>query len=395
MFKRIYLDYAATTPVDPEVGKAMRLYFGRKFGNPGSLHFFGQEAMAVVDESREKIAQAIGADFREIIFTGSATEANNLALRGILKAQSLKFKARLIISKIEHESILQTARDLERAGIEVIYLPVDKQGFVDLKKLEKSLNERTVLVSVMHANNEIGTIQPIAEISQIIHKFKERNFASLSGACPLFHTDAVQALQYLDCNVNNRGIDMLTLSGHKIYGPKGVGALYVKNQNFKSGFIFPIITGGGQEFGLRSGTENVPLIAGFAKAVELAVKNREKESDRIKTLRDYFWQGLKKIEPRLQINGSLSLTGRLPNNLNVYWPGNSAEDLLVRFDLAGIAVSSGSACSARSTKLSHVLAAIGCSEKRTRQSLRFTLGKFTEKSELDEALKRIKNIIYG
>ena len=306
---------------------------------------------------------------------------------------------------------MATARDLEKEGAEVIYLPVDKKGFVDLKKLEKALNERTVLVSVMHVNNEIGAIQPIAKISEIIGNFRAvggkrpvKNNSISHFTFPILHTDVVQSFPYLDCDVNKLGVDLMTLSGHKIYGPKGIGILYVKNLEFrkqnlaaekslnpKSYILNPFITGGGQEFGLRSGTENVPLIVGFAKAVELAVKNREQESKRIKNLRDYFWRGLKKIVPKAAINGSL--INRLPNNLNVFLPGYSAEDLLVRFDLAGIAVSSGSACSARSTKLSYVLTAIGCNEKRIKQSLRFTLGKFTGKSQLDEALKRIKNLI--
>ncbi|MBI2591391.1 MAG: cysteine desulfurase [Candidatus Brennerbacteria bacterium] len=404
---KIYLDYAATTPVDPEVEKAMRPYFGRKFGNPGSLHFFGQEAMAGVDESREKIAAAIGADFREIIFTGSATEANNLALRGAVREfriQNLEYRKllnpRIIVSSIEHESILATARDLESSGIEVIYLPVSRAGFVDLKKLKAALNEQTVLVSIMHANNEIGTIQPIAEIAEIIGNFRAtsnkrhvENSRIAHVAFPILHSDVAQSFQYLDCDVNKLGVDLMTLSGHKIYGPKGVGALYVRSLNSKFCILNSILTGGGQEFGFRSGTENVPLIVGFAKAVELAVENREQESKRIKNLRDYFWHGFKKIFPRAAVNGSF--TNRLPNNLNICLPGYSAEDLLVKLDLTGIAVSSGSACSARSVKLSSVLAAIGCNEKRIRQSLRFTFGKFTEKSELDEALKRIKNIIYG
>lgn len=444
--KRIYLDYAATTPVDPLVEKAMRPYFTEKFGNPGSLHFFGQSAMAAVDEAREKIAKAIGADFREIIFTGSATEANNLALRGAVRATNLfstgtgrssapaaeaalglspsrlfasqkdqarlgsetfrtktsKSPYRIIISAVEHESILETARNLEREGIEVIYLPVDRRGFVDLKKMEKSLNERTVLVSVMYANNEIGTIQPIAEIAKIIQEFRRQNLEFMdkhtpksyilnSIAYPLFHTDAAQAFQYLNCDVNKLGVDLMTLSGHKIYGPKGIGVLYVKKNPQPTTYnLQPLITGGGQEFGFRSGTENVPLIVGFAKAVELVIKGRKKETGRIKILCDYFWQGLKKIVPRAAVNGSFK--NRLPNNLNVWLPGYSAEDLLVRLDLAGIAVSSGSACSARSVEPSHVLRSIGCGEKRIKQSLRFTLGKFIHKSELDEALKRIKNI---
>lgn len=491
MTKKIYFDYAATTPIDHEVLRAMKPYFSTKFGNPSSLHSFGQEAIGAVDESREKIATSINADFHEIIFTGSATEANNLALRGIVKAvrlfsdgtvcsptpavgdslnsrrgdsayggdqarhasETFRTKTteplkRIIISKIEHESILETCRDLEREGVEIIYLPVNRSGFVDLKKLKESLNERTILVSIMYANNEIGIIKPITEISNIIQQFKkERNLASkksvseperawfdppaggerararakgrasgwasetpsfrearLSEIYPLFHTDAVQAFQFLDCNVTKLGVDLMTLSAHKIYGPKGIGLLYVKNQ-----LINPIITGGGQEFGLRSGTENVPAVVGFAKAVELTVKNREKETKRITELTNYFWKEIKKIKPRTKLNGIMNNElgirnkQKLPNILNVYFPNpvrnnisngasQNSQDLLMKLDLAGIAVSSGSACSTRSTQPSHVLKAIGLNEKRIKESLRFSFGKFTTKKEINNAIKIIKKI---
>ncbi|MDP2598477.1 MAG: cysteine desulfurase family protein [Candidatus Liptonbacteria bacterium] len=306
--EKIYLDYAASTPVDPRVFEAMRPYFTEKFGNPGSLHSFGQEAIAAVDKSRETIAKALGADFREVIFTGSATEANNLALRGVIKRFEYRISnieyPRIIISAIEHESVLETARDLEREGIEVVYLPVDRRGVVDLEKLKEALNERTVLVSIMHANNEIGTAQPLFEIHRIIEDFKKRNSSIPQFLnCPLLHSDCAQAFQFLDCDVDALGVDLMTLSAHKIYGPKGIGALYVrqgKEKNVKlpdSRFqiLDSIATGGGQEFGLRSGTENVPLIVGFAKAVELAIAVREKEARRIGDLRDRFWAELKKI----------------------------------------------------------------------------------------------------
>lgn len=393
--KRIYLDYAATTPVDVEVERAMKPYFSEFFGNAGSLYCFGQKAMAALDESREKIAKAINADFREIIFTGSATEANNLALRGVVKSVQLfseTFRAkkteplyRIIISSIEHESVLETARDLEREGVEVIYLLVDKNGLVNLKKLKESLNERTILVSIMCANNEIGTIQPIKEIAKIIKDYRN------SGVYPLFHSDCVQAFQFLDCNVNDLGVDLMTLSAHKIYGPKGIGALYVCSPNSKSQILNSIISGGGQEFGLRSGTENIPLIVGFAKAIELAVKNREKETKRISILRDYFWKQIRKIYPRVQLNEPLK--NRLPNILNIYFPKKSAEDLLIKFDLAGVAVSAGSACSARSLEPSHVLRACGLPVERIKSSLRISLGKFTTKAELNETIKRIGPIV--
>ncbi len=398
--KRIYFDYAATTPVDKEVIKAMAPYLNEKFGNPGSLHFFGQEALAAVDASRETIAKTVGADFNEIIFTGSATEANNLALRGIAKFSSKQFTLckknsplRIIISSIEHESILKTARDLEKEGAEVIYLPVDRRGFVDLKKLEKSLNEQTILVSIMHANNEIGTIQPITEIAKIIKAFKSERlmFSQKNNTLnpkpytlyPVFHTDAVQSFQFLDCNVNNLGVDLMTLSGHKIYGPKGIGALYLANRVQPR----PIITGGGQEFNLRSGTENVSSIVGFGKAVELSVKSRAKETERINYLTDYFRKEIKKIHPQAEINGE---NPKLPNILNINFPGQNAQDLLIKLDINGIAVSSASACSARALKPSYVLKAIGLPNNKIKNSLRFSFGRPTTKKEIAFALKIIK-----
>ena len=385
--KRFYFDYAATTPIDPEVLKEINSNLRNNFGNPGSLNFFGQTAMAIVDKSREKIAKSIGADFREIIFTGSATEANNLALRGAIKNVKTKNKkSRIIISSSEHGSVLETARDLEKEGIEVIYLKVSKNGIVDLKQLKKYLNERTVLVSIMYANNETGSILPIERIIKIV-KNRENP--------PLFHTDAVQALQFLDCNVKNLGVDLMTLSAHKIYGPKGIGALYVRNSQPITYNLQPIITGGKQEFGLRSGTENVAAIAGFAKAIELADKNRQKEKKRIFLLSQYFLKEIKKIVPGAQLNASKA--ERLPNILNIAFPiaflGYDAESLLIKFDLNGIAVSRGSACMARSSQSSYVLKEMGISESEQRSSLRFSFGRFITKEEMSKALKIIKKIL--
>ncbi len=384
---RIYLDYAASTPVDPEVLRAILPYFAEKFGNPGSLHSFGQEAMAAVDISRETIAKAIRADFREIIFTGSATEANNLALRGSIKSVmrhgSSVTSPRIIVSAVEHESILETARDLEKEGVEVVYVPVSRSGIVDLEKLKSSLNERTLFISVMYAQNEIGTIQPIAEIARIIREFRGKN------PYPLFHTDAVQAFQFFDCDAKKIGVDMMTLSAHKIYGPKGIGALYVRN----GADITPLITGGGQEFGLRSGTENVPLIVGFAKAVEIVSSVRRQASRRTGELRDYFWDELKKIYPRAEINGSEKSFERLPNILNVYFPEYFAEDLLAKFDLAGLAVSAGSACRSRAVGSSYVIEALGYSKDRAKRSIRFSFGRPTKKEEINGALRIMRNYL--
>ncbi len=404
--KKIYLDYAASTPVAPEVEAAMRPYFLNKFGNAGSLHSFGQEAIAALDEARETIANAVGANFREIIFTGSATEANNLAIRGAIKKFKKDFpkikNPEIIVSAIEHESVLDTARDLEKEGIKVIYLPVSKNGIVDPKKFKDSLHEKTILVSIMYANNEIGTIQPIPEISKIISEFKNKK------VYPLFHTDAVQTFQFLNCNIIELGVDLMTLSAHKIYGPKGIGVLYVNNElritnngkmnknpiiHHSSFIIHPLITGGGQEFGMRSGTENVPLAVGFAKAVSLAVKTRSAESKRISSLRDYFWKEFKKIYPAAKQNGDPK--NILPNFLNVYLPDYKAADLLVQLDLVGIAVSTGSACSARSPEPSYVMEALGFNRKQSGRNIRIRLGRPTSKGDIDTALKVMKNVTKG
>jgi len=428
--KSIYLDYAASTPIDPRVVAAMSPYFTEIFANPNSLHRFGQEASRAVFVSRQTIARSLGADYKEIIFTGSATEANNLALRGSIKAiQKIQIhsnnsngnsdilnRPRIIVSVIEHESVLETCRDLEKEGVEVIYISVNKEGIVDLKKLRSTLNDRTVLVSVMYANNEIGTIQPIDKISEIIRNFRESRIKNQESrkadskfkipACrqawhnslfPLFHTDAVQAFQYLDCNVKNLGVDLMTLSAHKIYGPKGIGALYVRNSKHEA--RNPRLSGrqakqipNVSNFDIRSGTENVPYIVGFAKAVEIADKVRGPESARVEKLRNYFWRSLQKAfgSKSIALNGSLQ--NRLPNNLNVYFPGRSAQELLIKLDLIGeVAASSGAACATRVNKESYVLKALGFTPARASGSLRFSLGRPTTKKEIDSAVEKLKN----
>ncbi len=375
--RRVYLDYAATTPVAPEVFAAMKPYFEKEYGNPGSLHSFGQEALAAVDGAREKVAQAIKADFQEVAFTGSATEANNLALRGAVRGRQ---RPKVIVSAIEHESILETARDLEKDGIEINVIPVDKRGIIDVKELESALDERTVLVSVMYVNNEIGSVQPIAAIAKMIEDSKFH---------PLFHTDASQAPVYFDCDVEKLGVDLMTLSSQKVYGPKGVGALYVKKSQTAHYPLRPVITGGGQEFGLRSGTENVPGVVGFGKAMESAIRNKKQAARRVAALKEYFWQKLKKIVPDVEINGSSGA----PHILNVHFPSEYAGDLLVQMDLAGIAVSSGSACAARAFTPSHVLQALGFSGERIRGSIRFSFGLPTTERELNEVIKRMRGVL--
>lgn len=448
--ERIYFDYAATTPLDPGVERAMRPYWSGKFGNPSSLHSFGQEALAAVDGARERIAGLLGAGFREIIFTASATEANNLALRGAVgffrrlsgkagrasdpaakvamrhrsdaetgrrDSENLrlrageKYRPRVIVSSVEHDSILETARDLEKDGVEVVYLSVDGVGRVRLDKLKQALNERTVLVSVMYANNELGTIQPISGVAKIINDFKRhrKNNGKESNHSPLFHTDAVQAFQYLDCNVNLLGVDLMTLSGHKIYGPKGIGVLYVRkigdvlNMRYKRAYasdginrtirtLEPLITGGRQEFGLRSGTENVPLIAGMAEAMEIVAKTREKEAKRIAGLRDYFLRGLKKICPKAKLNNSGG-GAFLPNILNIFFPDYPADEFLSRLDMLGVAVGTGSACASRAPEAaSHVLRALGFTETRAKRSIRISFGRPATEAQVDMFWKCVRKL---
>lgn len=454
--KKIYLDYAASTPVAHEVKRAMDPYFFDIFGNPGSLHSFGQKAMAAVDAARETIGKAIRADFREVIFTSGATEANNLVLRGIVadfrrkhadsrgssfgvspRKVSVDLRPRLIVSAIEHESVLDTAYALEQEGIEVVVLPVDAKGIVDLKKLEAALDSRTVLVSVMYVNNEIGSVQPITKISEMIRNFRKESgirnqkprirnkelgirngesaapnskFLIPNSRFPLFHTDAAQAFEYFSCDVEKLGIDLMTLSSQKIYGPKGAGALYIRNQESgiqngnaiipNSRFLIPSITGGGQEFGLRSGTENVSAIAGFGEAARLAERVRTKNAKKVTEMKEYFWNELKKIYPRALINGNQESGIRnkrksemAPHILNVYFPTEFAGDLLIKMDMAGIAASSGSACSAHSFTPSHVLEAVGLPSERVRGSVRFSFGTPTTKREIKEALRRTKKIL--
>ncbi|MDP1718886.1 MAG: cysteine desulfurase family protein [bacterium] len=415
--KQIYLDNAASTPVDPRVEAAMWPYFWSAYGNPSALHRPGQKASRAVFESRRTIAGAIGAHYEEIVFTGSATEANNLAIRGLWEGirRVKKFtKPRLITFSIEHESVLRSCEVLADEGVEVVYIKPERNGTFDLKRFAKSLNGQTFLVSVMHANNETGVIQPIAEIAKIIQEFRsvrssmldvgkgeqqakrsnkpsDPTFQTIPATFPYFHTDAVQSFQYLDCDVKKLGVDLMTLSAHKIYGPKGVGALYVGSSLKEN--IQPVICGAGQEGGLRSGTENVPAIVGFAKATELAISVRDKESERVSGLRECLWKKLiAGTRPKeIFLNGSSE--NRLPNNLNIYFLGSNAHELLIKLDLAGIAVSPGAACSARVSKESYVLREMGFSAARASGSLRFSLGRQTTKQEINHAISVIIKIL--
>ncbi len=401
--RRLYFDHAASTPVDPRVLRAMRPYFLREFGNPGSLHSFGQKAIAAVDASRESISKLVGAKhFREIIFTSGATEANNLALRGAVefykKDHPDAAHPRIIISSIEHESILETARVLEGYGVEVVRLPVNKEGVIDIVALKEALNDRTVIVSVMHVNNEVGTIQPLREIKFMIDAFRnESSRADISHSVeyPLLHTDAAQSFPYLYCDVELLGVDLMTLSSHKTHGPKGVGALYVRRNEAASGGNVPLIAqcvGGGQEFGVRSGTENVPGIVGFAKAAHLAAAARGKISTRVGALRDELWKRIKVIAPAAEINGPMG-DAKAPHILNVYFSGHAAQDLLTRFDRAGLAVASGSACRSRAAEPSYVIEAMGYDKTRAAASIRFSLGKGTKKRDVAATAKIIKKAL--
>jgi len=398
--KKIYLDYAASTPTHKDVLKAMEPYFSTQYGNPGSLHSFGQGALAALDRSREMIAEALGVQFGEIIFTGSATEASNLALRGVITALPKDFisryKPRIITSSIEHESVLETCRVLEDLGVEVVYLPVDASGVIKLSALRSNLNERTVLVSLMYANNHIGSIQPLQRVARIITEFRKSRRSLLHNLhYPFFHTDAVQALQFLDCNASYLGVDLMSLSSQKIYGPKGAGILY-RNKNVP---LSPIITGGSQEKGIRAGTENVPAIVGFAKALQLILRNQEREASRIRELRDFLYKGILKIQPKAHLNGpellgKKALPGfRLPNNLHIYFPGKKSQDLIIALDLQGLAVSSGSACSVRTATSSYVVGALGFSEERAAQSIRITLGRPTTRQEIIVALAQMRRVV--
>lgn len=392
---RLYFDSAASTPVRPEVWEAMQPYFREKFGNPGSLHSFGQEAIKAVDESREKIAKSLGADFRQIIFTSSATEANNLAFRGTIRKfwwnffkkveKTGSYLPHLISTAIEHESVLETLKDVQdRGAAKVTILPVNENGLIDPSAIKNALTPQTILVSVMYVNNEVGTIEDIKKISSIVREFRG------NSAYPLLHTDAVQAPQFLSCNPDILGVDLMTLSSHKIYGPKGAALLYVRNTNLLS----PLITGGGQEFGIRSGTENVPAIVGFAEAAELIMSEREALKDKISNLASRFVDGLRDSGVKFEINGfDVGNKSRISAILNLRFPGINAETFLTELDLKGFAASSGSACKARALTPSHVLQAMGLPGEKIKESVRISLHKFLTEEDIDRGVKIISETL--
>lgn len=375
--KRIYLDNAATTPVRSEVLEVMLPYFTQKFGNASTIYSYGREAKEVLEESRKNVAQLIGANTEEIFFTSGGTESDNWALRGAA-AENIKKGKHIITSSIEHHAILHTCRDLEKQGFKVTYLPVDKDGLIDVKDVADAITDETILVSIMHANNEIGTIQPINEIAKAI---KQKNPEII------FHTDAVQTVGKIPVNVDDLGIDLLSMSAHKIYGPKGVGALYIR----KGTHIAPFMTGGAQENSRRAGTENIAGIVGFGKAAELAECEQQEQYERLTLLRDRLMQGILNTIPYTRLNGHPTL--RLPHNVNISFEFIEGESMLLNLDMKGICASSGSACTSGTLDPSHVLLAIGLPHETAHGSLRLTLGRENNQEDVDYVLEVLPGIV--
>ena len=367
--KQIYLDYAATTPTDPEVVAAMLPYFDKVFGNPSSPHFFGQEAARAIEKSRITIASSLGASPEEIVFTSGGTESNNFTLKGVACANRNKGN-HIITSKIEHHCVTETCKFLQKQGVEVTYLRVDKDGLVDPDDVKKAVTDKTILISVMHANNEIGTIEPIKEIGRIARE---------KGV--YFHTDAVQTFGHLPVNVDDLNVDLLSTSAHKLYGPKGVGSLYIR----KGTKITSFMHGGDQETRRRASTQNVPGIVGFGKAAEIAGKNMEKEVRKLTFLRDKLIKGILKKIDQSRLNGHP--TKRLPNNVNVSIEYVEGEAMILNLDMEGVAASTGSACTSSTLEASHVLLGIGLPHELAHASLRFTLGRYTKESDIDYVLE--------
>lgn len=381
------MDTSSTTPVEKPVFKEMVKYFTKDYGNPSSIHDEGVTARRALDSARRKIAGVIGAHSDEIIFTNGGTESDNLAILGLARAliESGKISGpgHIITTSIEHKAVLEPCRRLEEEGWKVTYLPVTKDGLVDLAEFKKVLRPETVLVSIMMANNEIGTIEPLEEMKKIIKDHKLKN----KTVFPYFHTDACQAPRSLPIKVEKLGVDLLTANGSKIYGPKGIGFLYVKRLTP----LQPIILGGGQERNLRSGTENIPSIVGLAKALEICEKGREKEVARLSKLRDYFIDEILKLIPETFVNGSR--LERLHNNVNITFQNVNAELLLLELDRYSVACSTGSACSTQAKDESHVIMALGHDKAYADSTLRFSLDRATKKSDLDYVLKILPAIV--
>lgn len=370
-----YFDNAATTRVKDEVLQEMIPYFGENYGNPSAIYALAREVKKEIEKAREKVASLIGCNKKEIYFTSSGSEADNTAIKGIAYKNKLKGN-HIITSKIEHHAILESCKFLEKQGFEITYLNVDKNGFVDLNELRNSIKNETILISVMFANNEIGTIEPVEDIAKIAN---ERNI--------VFHTDAVQAVGNIDINVRSMGIDMLSLSGHKIYGPKGIGVLYVKdNIDFEK-----FINGGHQEKNKRAGTENTAGIVGLGKAAELAQQNLIQHIRNVKELRDYYIEEVNKKISNIKVNGAIN--ARLPGNSNISFEGINGSDLLMELDNVGICASGGSACNSEEIAPSHVLTAIGLDKETAQGALRVTFGEFNTKKEVDYLVENLEKAV--
>jgi cysteine desulfurase len=373
---RAYFDHNATTPPDPQVREAVMRALTEDFGNPSSVHHFGQRAKAVLDEARSAIADLIGAEPGEVVFTSGGTEADNLALRGAAEAAEPGGRRHLITSAIEHEAVLNTVKALTKRGWTATVLPVDASGIVSPAALASAMTRETAVVSVMHANNEIGTIQPVADLAAIAHEF---------GA--VFHTDAVQSVAKIPVNVRTLGVDLLSLSAHKFNGPKGTGALWIR----RGTRLVSTMTGGKHERNRRGGTENVPGVAGMGVAARLARQKLATESPRIATLRDRLERGVLATVTGTVVNGALD--ARVPNTTNISFDGVEAESLLIALDLEGFAVSTGSACSSGTLEPSHVLRAMGLPSHRTQNSIRFSLGLGNDEAQVDALLAKLPSVV--
>lgn len=414
----IYLDHAAATPTDSRVISAMRPFFVDKFANPSAIYSVGVETRQAVEKARISVANYLKTQPDTIYFTSGGTESNNLAILGAVRKQNKQNRQNkhIVTTAIEHHSVLEPMRQLEKEGCEVTFVPVNTHGFVAVEDIRKALKPETALLSVIYANNELGSIQPIADIGRMILQWRKMNGFSL----PYFHVDACQATEYLPLEVDALHADLLTFNGSKVYGPKGIGLLY-KRRGVE---IEPIVFGGRQERGLRSGTENVPGIVGLGKAVEIVSAERQKEADRVRKLRDYFWNKMKTKLKGVELNGPSFISpsprpavrtvspdvgrgdrggrgrglgecsyARLPNNLHVSFTGCDAEALILYLDAKGIACSAGSACSTDSDEISHVLTACGYDEARSKSSIRFTLGRGTTKASIDAVMKVLPKIV--
>lgn len=368
----IYLDHAASTPIADSVLQEMMPYLKENYGNPSSIHRFGRLTIKAIDSARKRVAELVGTSPGEILFTSGGTESNNTAINGIMNQNK---SGQLITTSIEHDAILEPCKKLESSGFDVVYLPVNTTGLVDLQKLESIISEKTYLVSIMLANNEVGTIQPIAEIAKICKKYNV-----------LLHTDAVQAVGKIPVNVKELGVDLMSISSHKINGPKGVGALYIRN-GVK---LDPFILGGGQENGMRSGTENVANIVGFGKACQIAKENLKESTKNLENLRNYLVQRVLSEISHVTVNGDKE---KLPNNAHFTFLGVNGEDLIIKLDEHGVAASTGSACSVKTQKASHVLLAMGFSHEQITGSLRLSLGISNTKSEIDQTVEALKIIV--